>query len=99
MDRLVARQDALNRTENYQYDLAGNLTQLTDRKNQVTTFPYDALDRRTLTSYQDSTSVALTYDAVGNATKVTDSTTGAIEWTYDILDRVQQEVTPQGIVT
>jgi YD repeat-containing protein len=47
MDRLVTRTDALNRQESYQYDLAGNLTQFTDRKNQIATFQYDALNRRT----------------------------------------------------
>jgi RHS repeat-associated protein len=98
MDRLTTRKYALNRTESYQYDLAGNLTQFTDRKNQATTFQYDALDRQTSVSYADGSSVTAVYDAVGNATKLTDSTSGAIEWTYDVLDRVTQEVSPQGIV-
>ncbi|ULA64751.1 MAG: hypothetical protein LZF86_190044 [Nitrospira sp.] len=57
------------------------------------------LDRRTLTTYADSTTVAMAYDAVGNVTKLTDSASGVIDWAYDVLDRVAQEVTPQGIVS
>ncbi|MFO0766064.1 MAG: hypothetical protein U0231_04565 [Nitrospiraceae bacterium] len=35
MDRLATRKDALNRQESYIADLAGNLTQFIDRKNQA----------------------------------------------------------------
>jgi YD repeat-containing protein len=97
MDRLATRKDALNRTENYQYDLAGNLTQFTDRKNQVATFQYDALNRRIQSTYADATTT-FTYDTVGRRIKASDSATGAgtIEFGYDILNRLIQETTPQG---
>lgn len=99
MDRLATRKDALNRTESYQYDLAGNLTQFTDRKNQVTTFQYDALNRRTQATYPDA-SVTFTYDTAGRLIKASDTAPGAgtIEFAYDILDRLTQETTGQGTV-
>jgi len=34
MDRLATRVDLLPRSESYQYDLAGDMTQLMDRKSQ-----------------------------------------------------------------
>jgi len=34
MDRLATRVDLLTRSESYQYDLAGDMTQLMDRKSQ-----------------------------------------------------------------
>jgi len=92
------RKDALNRTENYQYDPAGNLSQFTDRKNQVTTFTYDQLNRRIGASYADGSSTSFIYDAVGRLTKVTDSLVGAIEFLYDNLDRLIKEVSAQGSV-
>ena len=36
MDRLATRVDLLTRSESYQYDLAGDMTQLMDRKSKVT---------------------------------------------------------------
>lgn len=89
----------LNRTESYQYDLAGNLARFTDRKNQVATFQYDALNRRTTATYADATTT-FTYDIVGRLAKASDTAPGAgmIDFTYDILDRLTQEATEQGSV-
>ncbi len=36
---------------------------MTDRKNQVTTYTYDLLNRKTKATYQDGTSTNYTYDA------------------------------------
>jgi len=99
MDRLATRKDALNRTESYQYDPAGNLTQFTDRKNQVTTFSYDSLNRRIGANYADGSSTSFIYDSVGRLTRATDSIAGTIEFNYDNLDRLNQETTPQGTVS
>lgn len=81
------------------YDLAGNLTTFTDRKGQVTTFQYDALNRRTQATYADATTT-FTYDTVGRLVKTSDTApgAGAINFTYDILDRLIQETTPRGTV-
>jgi RHS repeat-associated protein len=102
MDRLATRKDALNRTETYQYNLAGNLTQFIDRKNQTTTFAYDALNRRTAATYPDAT-VTFGYDAINRLTSANDSVGGTITWTYDTVSgghhpRVLETTTP-GTVT
>jgi len=88
MDRLKTRKDALNRIETYDYDPAGNLSQFTDRKNQQSTFQYDALNRRTQATYADAT-VSFTYDSVGRLTRAADSVSGTIELSRP---RVRQRV-------
>ncbi|MGH7372676.1 MAG: RHS repeat-associated core domain-containing protein, partial [Candidatus Rokuibacteriota bacterium] len=65
----------------------GNLTRHTDRKGQVATFIYDALNRRTDSTHLDS-SMSVTYDAVGRLTQTTDTLGGSVEHTYDVLDRL-----------
>jgi YD repeat-containing protein len=43
----LTRTDPLTRDESFAYDLLGNVTSWTDRKGQVTTYEYDALNRHT----------------------------------------------------
>ncbi|MBK9307386.1 MAG: RHS repeat-associated core domain-containing protein [Nitrospira sp.] len=76
---------------------------MTDRKSQVTTYTYDALNRRTKATFQDGTSTNYTYDAGNRITQVQEKdasnvVTATITRTYDGLDRLTQEVTPQGQV-
>ncbi|MFO0733712.1 MAG: RHS repeat domain-containing protein [Nitrospiraceae bacterium] len=74
----------MNGTGDHQYDLAGNLTQFMDRKNQTATFTYDASNRRTGATYSDAI-VTFGYDAINRLTSVSDSVGGAITWTYDTV--------------
>ncbi|MFO0700398.1 MAG: hypothetical protein U0236_14350 [Nitrospira sp.] len=83
MDRLKTRKDTLDRAESYLYDKAGNLSQFTDRKGQVSTFGYDALNRRTSATYPGA--VTFGYDAIGRLTSVNDSVGGMITWVYDTV--------------
>jgi RHS repeat-associated protein len=69
-----------------------------DRKLQVSTFTYDALDRRVLSQYDDGSTTSFTYDTVGRLTVAEDSSSGRIELSYDNLDRLVQEITSQGRV-
>ena len=46
MDQLDTRTDPLGRAERSTYDAGGNLATFTDRKGQVTTLTYDALNGR-----------------------------------------------------
>jgi YD repeat-containing protein len=85
MDRVKTRKDALNRTESYEYDKNGNLTKFTDRKNQVATFTYDGLNRRTGATYTDAT-VTYSYDAIDRPTATNDSVGGNISWVYDTVN-------------
>ena len=52
--------------------LNGNLATVTDRRSQVTTNTYDALNRKTKTTFQDGTSTNYTYDAGNRITQVQD---------------------------
>ncbi|MDR3443702.1 RHS repeat-associated core domain-containing protein [Dyella sp.] len=53
----------------YVYDAAGNVTQRTDAKGVVSNSTYDALNRRTATTYADSTlNVAYAYDEANSVT-------------------------------
>ena len=86
----------------------GNLVSATDRKGQVTTLGYDALNRLTfigyntvvtggVASYESTTSY--TYDAGNRLTQVVDSAGGTITRSYDDLDRLTSEITPQGSIS
>ena len=87
------------RQESYGYDSNGNRNAFTDRKGQVTSTIYDALDRPTLVTYQDSSTTGYTWDAGNRLTQIVDSLSGTITRTYDGLDRLIQEVTPQGTIS
>jgi YD repeat-containing protein len=51
------RTDPLQRMASYQYDANHHLTQATDRKGQITTYQYDALDRRSHITYADTSTI------------------------------------------
>src|SRR5579872_4467701 len=100
--------DPLLRQESYGYDLSGNLVSATDRKGQVTTFTYDALNRLKFvgfnavvsggsTTYEST--ISYTYDAGNRMTQGVDSAGGTITRTYDNLDRLASETTPQGSIS
>ncbi len=106
MDRLATRQDALQHpAETYQYDKNGNLVQFTDRRNKVTTFQYDNVNRRIFAGFgaqagptYDST-ISYSYDAGNRLIQAVDSISGTITRSYDGLDRLTSEVSPQGSVS
>jgi RHS repeat-associated protein len=112
MDRVLTRTDPLGHMECYGtvsggacqtgtgYDLNGNLKTFTDRRGKVTTFQYDAMNRRTSASFgPGESSIAYTYDAANRLVQVTDSTSGTITRAYDNLDRLISEASPQGSVS
>ena len=106
-NRLASKTDALTQTETYQYDPAGALAFVTDRKGQVRGYTYDLLGRLTQAGFgaasttspvYDST-IAYTYDAGNRVTQIADSANGTISRQYDDrFDTVTQETTPQGSV-
>ncbi len=54
---MATRTDPLTHAASYAYDLNDNLTQITDRKSQVTARTYDALDRLTEVTFDDSSTI------------------------------------------
>ncbi len=105
MDRLATRKDPLLNTESYQYDLAGNLSQFTDRRGKLTTFNYDGLNRRTFAGFGTQagptyeSTITYNYDAGNRLTSVVDSVSGSISRNYDGLNHLTSETTPQGSVS
>jgi YD repeat-containing protein len=105
MDRVETRTDPLTRDESFAYDLLGNLPSWTDRKGQVTTYQYDALNRQTFVGFGTTagptyaSTITTTFDAGDRPREIVDSVAGTIERTYDLLDRLTEEVTPEGTLT
>jgi RHS repeat-associated protein len=108
LDRLATRKDALLHQEAYAYDGNGNLVRFTDRKGQVTSFKYDALDRRTFVGFGTTgtppnetytSTINYTYDAGNRLRSAVDSANGTITDVPDDLDRLVSETTPQGTIS
>jgi YD repeat-containing protein len=105
MDRLATRKDPLLNQEGYQYDVDGNLTQFTDRRGKVTSYRYDALNRRSFAGFGTQagptyeSTINYTYDAGNRLTQAADSTTGPITRGYDNLDRLTSEAPLLGTVS
>ena len=74
-------------SESYTYDLVGNLTSKTDRKNQTIQYVYDALYRLASKTYPDSTGVEYAYDLAGKVQQVSDPT-GTYGFSYDNMGRL-----------
>jgi RHS repeat-associated protein len=86
------------RDETYQYDPNGNLTQVIDRKGQVTIYGYDPLNRLTQITYADLSTTSLTYDGGNRLTQMVNSLSGTTTFSYDSLDRLTSKTTPQGTI-
>lgn len=114
MDRVITRTDPLQRQEFYQYDLAGNVTQYTDRRGKVTAFTnYDRLNRLLSVSFDATgtpSTINYTYDGYDRLLAAADRATSAdlcptvlsnatICRTYNDLSRTYTETTPQGTIT
>ena len=92
------RTGPLLKSESFVYNGNDRLIQRTDRKNQITTFGYDALDRRISALYADASTTNWTWDAGNRVTQIVDSLSGTITRSFDGLDRLSYEITPQGRV-
>ncbi len=75
----------------YEYNVADELTKVTDAANNLTTISYDELGRKTAMTDPDMGSWSYSYDAVGNLTKQTDAKSQAIEFDYDKLNRLTRK--------
>ena len=72
----------------YDYDSAGNLTQVTDARGSVTTFEYDTQDRLIRTTDPLGRSETFAYDGNGNLISTTDRNDQTIEFHYDAVNQL-----------
>ncbi|CAK8715668.1 RHS and YD repeat-containing protein [Candidatus Electronema halotolerans] len=86
-DPAQAADQQSNVTVEYGYDLAGNLTSLTDPLGHQASFAYDAAHRRVeAVDFEDGTT-SYAYDKVDNLISRTDAEGNATQYIYDDLDR------------
>ncbi len=89
--------------ETMSYDALSRLQVDTDASLRSRTIGYDKLDRQTLISYSDGSSIAYEYDADGNKTKRTVTpASGAAQvttWSYDDKDRLTDQTLPGNVTT
>lgn len=82
-------------TTTYNYDALGNLTGITDTRNNVTTIQYDSLGRKTSMSDPDMGNWGYTYYPDSSVHTVTDSIAQTTTFTYDSLNRVRTKQYPK----
>ncbi|GAA4235684.1 polymorphic toxin-type HINT domain-containing protein [Actinomadura meridiana] len=86
------------RHTSYRYDLAGNLTSVTDPLNQKKTFAYDALNRLTQQTEPVTDTKSITtrfgYDAAGNRTRFTDGRGNDTLYTTNSLGLPESVIEP-----
>ena len=66
LKRPVRLQDAMGQSVSLDYDLAGNVSQVTDTAGRETSFVYDGSDRLIRKTYPDGTSEENSYDKTNN---------------------------------
>jgi RHS repeat-associated protein len=95
--------DALGYAVTTAYDAAGNTLSVTDQNSHVTSYAYDADNRKTTQTDACGTGLARTtttaYDQVGNVQTVTDALNHTTSYTYDSLNRQITATDPLGHVT
>lgn len=86
--RVVEHNSNGNYTTLYAYDLASNLTQVTDAAGNVTTLSYDLLGRKTGMTDPNMETWTYQYDGVGNLTAQQDGRGWWLYMSYDALNRL-----------
>lgn len=76
----------------YEYDVLGNLTEVTDAANNVTTMTYDALGRKVNMTDPDMGYWTYAYDNAGNLVTQTDPKQQIIIFAYDELNRLTSKL-------
>ena len=109
LNRLMVRKDALNHTESFAYDLAGNPVRKTDKLGRVTVTEFDQLNRpvkETLPAVLDGESGTVTspvtttiYNKKGAVLRQTDPRGFLTVNTYNILGQLTQQVVGSGSST
>lgn len=86
--------DALGHAITFSYDGNGNEASMTDALDHTRSYEYDALNRRTRTTYADSTFETVSYDALGHPLSKTDQAGKTTQFRYDALGRLTNVTDP-----
>ena len=78
-------------TTRYEYDVNDQLTQITDSQNNVKTFTYDGLKRKTGMNDPDRGIMQWNYDLASNVTNTFDAKGQQIVYAYDGVNRLLAE--------
>jgi RHS repeat-associated protein len=78
-------------TTRYEYDVNDQLTRITDSQNNVKTFAYDGLKRKTAMNDPDRGLMQFVHDAASNLIGTTDAKGQQIGYTYDGANRILTE--------
>ena len=89
--------DPLAWTTRYEYDLNDHLTRITDSQNNVKTFTYDGLKRKTDMNDPDRGVMHFIYDDASNLSETTDAKNQRITYTYDGANRIRTEQYHDGL--
>ncbi len=84
-------------TTRYKYDLNDQLTRITDSQNNVKTFAYDGLKRKTDMNDPDRGVMHFVYDDASNLTETTDAKAQRITYAYDGANRIRTETYHDGL--
>jgi RHS repeat-associated protein len=97
-DQPATQTDPLGHGTGWTYDTRGRLQAVTDAKNRVTTYGYDAASHLTSLQGPDPAIPATTYgyDANGNTTSMTDTMGRTTTYTFDAANRPITAATPLG---
>jgi RHS repeat-associated protein len=95
--RALTYTDAAGQTTSYQYNRAGQLTQVTDALNETTKYVYDSFGRLAqIINANNQTAASFTYDGFDRIATRTDSEGHTVVFVYDALDHLTQETFPDG---
>ncbi|MFA5088126.1 MAG: FG-GAP-like repeat-containing protein [Candidatus Omnitrophota bacterium] len=86
-----AKPFTLYATTRYEYDSRGNLTKVTDAKNNVTLITYDELGRKRSMNDPDMGFWQYEYDLNGNLTAQIDAKGQRVNFVYDELNRLKNK--------
>lgn len=86
----------------YEYDGNGNVTKLTDPRNNISQFSYDSYGRLTqeqLPPQTDAKTTSYTYDSAGNKLTITDPLNHVTTYEYDALNHMTKQTDATNNVT
>jgi RHS repeat-associated protein len=89
----------INPTWNYEYDLRGNRTKVTDGNGHATRYEYDAANRLVHQIDALGGEQNLSYDDAGNLLSSTDANGHTTSYTYDNMNRTLTQTNPLGDIS